>query len=68
MASMYFSGKNSNEIFYDDPDNRCIHIYKSLFIELLDDEEQNARVYLDTAFENQRFKRTQGITCSKTYN
>ncbi|CUM51020.1 unnamed protein product [Debaryomyces tyrocola] len=48
MASMYFSGKNSNDIFYDDPDKRCIYIYPSLFIELMSDEEQNTRVFLDT--------------------
>lgn len=29
MTSMYFSGKSSNDIFYDDPDNRCIQIYIS---------------------------------------
>ncbi|CUM56121.1 unnamed protein product [Debaryomyces tyrocola] len=48
MTSMYFSGKNINEIFYDDPDNQRIHIYPSLFIELMSDREQNARVFLDT--------------------
>ena len=48
MTSMYFSGKNSNEIFYEDPDNRCIQIYSTLFIELMSDGEQNTRVFLDT--------------------
>ena len=48
MTSMYFSGKNSNEIFYDDPDNQCIQIYPSLFAELVSDGEQNSRVFLDT--------------------
>ncbi|CUM56122.1 unnamed protein product [Debaryomyces tyrocola] len=47
MSSMYFSGKSSNDIFYDDPDHRCIHICSSLFTLLLD-YEQNARVFLDT--------------------
>ncbi|KRZ99907.1 uncharacterized protein AC631_04315, partial [Debaryomyces fabryi] len=48
MTSMYFSGKNSNDIFFDDPDNQCIQIYPSLFIELVSDGEQNTRVFLDT--------------------
>ncbi|KRZ98280.1 uncharacterized protein AC631_05960, partial [Debaryomyces fabryi] len=48
MASMYFSGKNSNDIFYDDPGNQLIQIFPSLFVELVSDGEQNTRVFLDT--------------------
>ena len=45
---MYFSGVDSDIITYDDPENRCIRVNLDLFIRVLNNNEQNTRVFLDT--------------------
>ncbi len=45
---MYFSGVDSDIITYDDPENRCIRVNLDLFIRVLNNNEQNTRVCLDT--------------------
>ncbi|CAG85704.2 DEHA2C00110p [Debaryomyces hansenii CBS767] len=48
MPRMYFSGVDSDIITYDDPENRCIRVNLDLFIRVLNNNEQNTRVFLDT--------------------
>ena len=48
MPCMYFSGVDSDIITYDDPENRCIRVNLDLFIRVLNNNEQNTRVFLDT--------------------
>ncbi|CAG84283.2 DEHA2A00242p [Debaryomyces hansenii CBS767] len=45
---MYFSGVDSDIIAYNDPENRCIRVNLDLFIKVLNNNEQNTRVFLDT--------------------
>ena len=45
---MYFSGVDSDIIAYNDPENRCIRVNLDLFIKVLNNNEQNTRVCLDT--------------------
>ncbi|CUM68453.1 uncharacterized protein PRCAT00006178001, partial [Priceomyces carsonii] len=45
---MYFSGEESKEIAFDDPASECIRINPALFTKVQNDNEQNARVLLDT--------------------
>ncbi|MDN6749727.1 MAG: DUF3698 domain-containing protein [Staphylococcus equorum] len=45
---MYFSGEESKEITYDDPDNQCIRVNAELYSRVQIDNEQNTRVFLDT--------------------
>ena len=48
MPCMYFSGEDSKNITFNDPDNECIKVYGELYLRVLDDNEQNTRVFLDT--------------------
>ncbi|CUM67603.1 uncharacterized protein PRCAT00005303001 [Priceomyces carsonii] len=48
MPCMYFSGEESKEIAFDDPASECIRINPALFTKVQNDNEQNARVLLDT--------------------
>ncbi|CUM67604.1 uncharacterized protein PRCAT00005304001, partial [Priceomyces carsonii] len=48
MPCMYFSGEESKEIAFDDPARECIKIKPALFTKVQNDNEQNARVLLDT--------------------
>lgn len=45
---MYFSGEESNVMTYDDPENECIRVNPSLYDRVQNNDEQNARVFLDT--------------------
>ncbi|CUM48170.1 unnamed protein product [Debaryomyces fabryi] len=48
MPCMYFSGIDIDFITIDDPENRCIRVNLDLFIRVLNNSEQNTRVFLDT--------------------
>ncbi|CUM68456.1 uncharacterized protein PRCAT00006181001, partial [Priceomyces carsonii] len=48
MPCMYFSGEESKEIAFDDPASECIRINPALFTKVQNDNDQNARVFLDT--------------------
>ncbi|CUM66616.1 uncharacterized protein PRCAT00004287001 [Priceomyces carsonii] len=48
MPCMYFSGKESEDITLDDPENDYIRINPELYAKVQLDNEQNARVFLDT--------------------
>ena len=48
MPCMYFSGVESDIITYDDLGNRCMRVNLDLFIRVLNNNEQNTRVFLDT--------------------
>ena len=45
---MYFSGEKSQDITFDDPVNYCIKVNPDLYSKVQHDNEQNARVFLDT--------------------
>ena len=45
---MYFSGERGEHITFDDPDNDCIRINPDIYSSVQHDNEQNARVFLDT--------------------
>ncbi|CUM68455.1 uncharacterized protein PRCAT00006180001 [Priceomyces carsonii] len=48
MPCMYFSGEESKEIAFDDPASECIRINPALYTKVQNDNDQNARVFLDT--------------------
>ena len=45
---MYFSGEKGEHITFDDPDNNCVRINPDIYASVQHDNEQNARVFLDT--------------------
>ncbi|CUM48469.1 uncharacterized protein AC631_01088 [Debaryomyces fabryi] len=57
---MYFSGINDKSITFDDPDGRCIRVNRELYTRVEDDNEQNARVFLDTRLLRIRSKGVEG--------
>ena len=48
MPFMYFSGEKEEDITFDDPADRCIKINPELYANVRFDNQQNARVFLDT--------------------
>ena len=48
MPYMYFSGEESKDIIYDDPENQCIRINPALYASVQNNNVQNTRVFLDT--------------------
>lgn len=42
---MYFSGEDSKDITFNDPDNKCIKVYGELYLRVLDNNEQNTRIF-----------------------
>lgn len=45
---MYFSGEESKDITYDDPENQSIRITPTLYARVQNNNEQNTRIFLDT--------------------
>ena len=45
---MYFSGEKGEHITFDDPDSRCIRTNPDIYSSVQNDNERNARVFLDT--------------------
>ena len=48
MPSMYFSGEKGEHLTFDDPDNNCVRINPDIYASVDNDNQRNARVFLDT--------------------
>lgn len=59
MPCMYFSGVDSNAITIDDPSERRIIINPEVYDRVRNNEEENARIFLDTRLLRIRSKRSE---------